>query len=190
MRYDLAVTTKWVENAAQEAAALQAAAQAGAAQALVDANLSYDLVRTAAGEAIDAKFGDPVPVPPSAAEVAAATAAVVAPALQYHNGSFGADVDFTFTAAPASGNRLAIYGFIATGGIIQFNIEFRSGIGGMNSQFSPNPCIFTVGAGSSPSMTPGTQPLWYTANDQGLAVLKSSTQTCHLQVWWRVVPNS
>jgi hypothetical protein len=168
---------------ALDAAAVQDAAAAGAAEALADANLSYDLVKSATAEVINLKFGDP---PPSEESIAAE----VRPALLTFGASYGVDVDVTFAAAPAAGNRLAIYGFIATAGLTQFDLELRSGVGGANSQIGANPCKFTVGAGSSPSMTPGTQPLWHTANDQGIAILKSSTDTCHLQIWWKVVPNA
>lgn len=173
-------------SAAQEVNddAIQAASEAGAAAALAAANLDYQSVYSADLAAIQYQVLQGTI--PSDADVAAA----VPPALQKYGGQFGdAATENEIIAAPTPGNRIAIYGWIATRDGDAIQLELRSGVIGANVALTGAPAKFTVGGGSAINLTPGMQPLWHGLPDEKIVLQRSAgSKPFHFAVWYRTVP--
>jgi hypothetical protein len=173
-------------SAAQEIndAAAEAAAQAGATAALQAANLDYQSVYGASIGAIAYQVLQGVI--PSDADVAAAAPL----ALLKYGGQFGdAATENEIIALPPSGQRIAIYGWIATRDGSAMTIELRSGALGANTALAGAPAKFVIGGGSAINMTPGMQPLWHGAVDEKIVLQRSAgSQTFQFAVWYRSVP--
>lgn len=167
-----------------DATAMENAAKAGAASALTDANLSYDNIAGAAASAIQTQVNNGVI--PSDLDLDACKP----PTLQKYGGEFGdAGTENEIISAPSPGNRIAIYGWIATRDGDAMQIELRSGSIGANTAMAGAPAKFTIGGGSAINLTPGMQPLWHGLPDEKIVLQRSAgSKPFHFAVWYRTVP--